>query len=59
MKDRIKQIRKIKNLTQQEFATKLGIKRSTISNYEMGRNTPVDSVISELMIQLKIQVNFM
>ena len=46
MKDRIKQIRKIKNLTQQEFATKLGIKRSTISNYEMGRNTPVDSVIS-------------
>lgn len=44
--DRIKQIRKLNNLTQQEFANKLGIKRSTISNYEMGRNNPVDSVIS-------------
>jgi len=44
--DRIKQIRKLKNLTQQEFANRLGIKRSTISNYEMGRNNPVDSVIS-------------
>lgn len=46
MKDRIKQIRKAKNLTQQEFATKLGIKRSTIANYEIGKNNPVDSVIS-------------
>ena len=46
MKDRIKQIRKDKNLTQQEFADKLNIKRGTIANYELGRNEPIDAVIT-------------
>lgn len=46
MKDRIKEIRKELGMTQQEFADKLGIKRTTIGNYEAGRNEPVDSVIS-------------
>jgi transcriptional regulator with XRE-family HTH domain len=34
------------DLTQQEFADRIGIKRNTIANYESGRNEPVDSVIS-------------
>ena len=46
MRERIKQIRKELGLTQQEFADKLGIKRGSIGNYELGRNEPVDSVIS-------------
>ena len=46
MQDRIKELRKIMGLTQQEFAEKLGIKRTTIGNYESGRNAPVDSVIA-------------
>ncbi len=46
MKDRIKQIRKELDLTQQEFADRLGIKRGGIANYEIGRNEPADSVIS-------------
>lgn len=46
MKQRIKLLRKELGLTQQEFADKLGIKRTTIGNYELGRNEPVDSVIS-------------
>lgn len=46
MKERIKQLRKALGLTQQEFADKLGIKRGSIGNYELGRNEPVDSVIS-------------
>ena len=46
MKERIKALRKELGLTQQEFADKLGIKRTTIGNYELGRNEPVDSVIS-------------
>ena len=46
MKDRIKEIRKTLNLTQQEFADRLGIKRGGIANYEIGRNDPSDSVIS-------------
>lgn len=46
MRDRIRMLRKELELTQQEFADKLGIKRTTIANYELGRNEPVDSVIS-------------
>ena len=46
VKERIKKIRRELNLTQQEFAERIGIKRNTIANYETGRNDPVDSVIS-------------
>ena len=46
MKDRIKQIRKSHDLTQQEFADRLNIKRGTIANYELGRNEPIDAVIT-------------
>ena len=46
MKERIKELRKRLGFTQQEFADKLGIKRGSIGNYELGRNIPVDSVIA-------------
>lgn len=46
MKDRILALRRSLNLTQQAFADRLGIKRTTIANYELGRNDPVDSVVS-------------
>lgn len=54
MKDRIKKIRKEANLTQQEFADRLGVKRGTIANYELGRNTPIDAVISLICREFKI-----
>lgn len=46
MNERLKQLRKALNLTQQEFADKLNIKRGTIANYEIGRNDPIDAVIT-------------
>lgn len=46
MNERIRLLRKMLGLTQQEFADKIGIKRNTVANYEIGRNEPVDSVIS-------------
>ena len=46
MKERIKKIRKELDLTQQEFADRLGIKRGGVANYEIGRNEPADAVIS-------------
>ena len=46
MKDRIKAVRVALDLTQQEFADRLGIKRGTIANYELGRNEPIDAVIT-------------
>lgn len=37
---KIKHLRKSRKITQQELADKVDIKRSTISNYEIGRRTP-------------------
>lgn len=46
MNNRLKVLRKELGLTQQEFADKLKIKRGAIANYEIGRNEPIDAVIS-------------
>lgn len=46
MNERIKKLRKTLDLTQQEFADRLGIKRNTVATYESGRNEPIDAVIS-------------
>ena len=46
MNNRLKCIRKQFHLTQEEFADRIGIKRGAISNYEIGRNEPIDAVIS-------------
>lgn len=46
MGGRIKRIRKLFDLTQQEFGNRIGVKRNTIATYESGRNNPVDSVVS-------------
>ena len=45
MKDRLKQLRKTLDLTQQQFADKIGIKRNSYANYETGRNTPIDAIL--------------
>lgn len=46
MKDRIKKIRKELDLTQQEFADRLGVARNNIAGYETGKRNPSDGVIS-------------
>ena len=46
METRLKAVRKAVGLTQQEFADRLGIKRGAVANYEIGRNDPIDAVIS-------------
>lgn len=46
MNERIKKLRKDLKLTQQEFADALNIKRGAVANYEIGRNAPIDAVVS-------------
>lgn len=55
MKDRIKQIRRLNGLSQQEFADRIGVKRGAIANYEIGRNAPVDSVISLICREFRVR----
>lgn len=46
MNGRIKELRNVLNLTQQEFADKIKVKRNTVATYEMGRSIPSDSAIA-------------
>lgn len=46
MNERLKVLRKILDLTQQEFAAKIKVKRNTVATYEMGRSEPSDSAVS-------------
>lgn len=46
MNERIKKLRKALDLTQQEFADKIGIVRGNIATYETGKSKPGDAVVS-------------
>lgn len=45
IKDRIKKIRKEKEMTQEDFSKKLGLARNSIANYEIGRREPTNAII--------------
>ena len=59
MNHRIKLLRRHFGLTQQEFADRLGIKRGAIANYEVGRNEPVDSVLSLICREFHVNENWL
>ena len=48
MNERIRELRKALNITQQELADKLSLKRNTIATYEMGKATPSDRTIADI-----------
>lgn len=45
MNERIKKLRKALDLTQQEFADRLGVKRNTVGQWECGINNVTDATI--------------
>lgn len=48
MKDRIRHLRKVLDLTQQDFAKKIGMSANVLTNYETGRRNPSRSVINNI-----------
>ena len=46
MKDRLKELRKSLNMTQQEFADRVSSKQSSIAQYEIGRSAPPDPLVT-------------
>lgn len=54
MNERIKKLRKALNLTQQEFADRLGTTRNNIAGYETGRRAPSVAVISLICREFNI-----
>lgn len=48
MKHRIKQLRKLLGLTQEEFSQRLSLSQSAVTNYETGYREPQDAIIRSI-----------
>lgn len=59
MNERIKKIRTTANLTQQEFADRIGVSRGALANYEVNRNEPIDAVISLICREFNINEHWL
>ena len=59
MKDRIKEVRKSNDLTQQEFADRLGVPRSNIAGYESGARMPSDGIVSLICRSFNVNENWL
>lgn len=46
MHKQLKKLRKKLEITQQEFADRLGVKRNTVATYESGKSNPSDAAVS-------------
>ena len=57
--DRIKLLRKSMNISQEQLAEKLGMKRTNISNYEAGRVVPPSNVLFELAELFSVSTDFL
>lgn len=57
--ERLKKLRKTLDLTQQEFADKIGIKRNTMAQYEIGRNEPIDAVIISICREFNVNESWL
>ena len=59
MKDRIKKIRKELDLTQQEFADRIGVKRNTVGQWECGINPLTDQTISSICREFNVNEDWL
>jgi transcriptional regulator with XRE-family HTH domain len=53
----LSKIRKIRGLTQKQLADKIGVSRSTIADYEHGKNRIYDLMILRIAIALNVTPN--
>lgn len=59
MNERLKKLRKELDMTQQEFADRIGVKRNSLANYETGRNTPIDAIIISICREFHVNENWL
>lgn len=59
MNDRIRLIRTNAGLTQEKFAERLGLKRNSVANYEIGRNTPLDAITCSICKEFNVNENWL
>ena len=57
--ERIRHLRRALDLTQQKFGERLGIKGNTVAQYELGRNDPIDAVISLICREFNVNESWL
>lgn len=59
MNERLKKLRKTLDLTQQEFAGRLQIKRNTVATYEAGKSNPSDAAVSLICREFNVNEDWL
>lgn len=59
IKDRIKTIRKKKELTQVEFGQIIGVKGNTVTNYETGLRNPTEAVVKSICREFNVNEHWL
>jgi len=57
--DRLKELRKQKNLSQKALGEIIGLSRRGVQNYELGTNKPTSDVLSKLADYFDVSVDYL
>jgi len=57
--ERLKELRKTLNLTQQEFADALKVPRNTIGGYEVAKSNPSDAAVNNICRTFNVNENWL
>lgn len=57
--ERLKELRKKNNITQEQVAKHLGVKRSTYSNYEYGNREPDNETLNKIADYFEVSVDYL
>lgn len=59
MKDRIKKVRKLNNLTMEQFGNRIGITKSSVSLLESGKNSPSEQTLKLICKEFNIDMEWL
>lgn len=57
--ERLKSLRKDRNMLQQDLANQLKVSKSTVSGWEVGRNQPDYDILIELSVFFEVSVDYL
>lgn len=59
MKDRIKKVRKSNNLTMEQFGSRIGITKSSVSLLESGKNSPSEQTLKLICKEFNVNMEWL
>lgn len=57
--ERLKILRKEKNISQEELGNKIGVARTSVANYETDRNFPTSEVLEKLSDVFNVSIDYL